>query len=301
MADNKKYYYLRLKDDFFESESVKILEAMPDGYLYSNILLKLYLKSLKFEGKLMYNERIPYNSTVLSTITGHQVGTVEKALEMFLNLDLIEVLDNGAIYMLDIQSFIGKSTTEADRKRAYRAKIDSEKELLGQMSGHLSDECPLENRDKSLESIDKSLEIDKELDPHDELENTEEINNNKKKSIKKSPAKVKSTAPTHADLLEWVGDYPKEFQEAFIEWAAMRKIIKRPIAGKRTVTRALNKLNELTRYISDSEKKIKTQIAILNQSTDNNWQDIYPLKAKQEPLPEPKKYNFRNTEPKNDD
>lgn len=299
MADNKKYYYLRLKDDFFESESVKILEAMPDGYLYSNILLKLYLKSLKFEGKLMYNERIPYNSAVLSTITGHQVGTVEKALEMFLNLDLIEVLDNGAIYMLDIQSFIGKSTTEADRKRVYRAKIDSEKELLGQMSGHLSDKCPLENRDKSIESIDKSLE---NRDSHDELENTEEINNNNnKKNIKKSPAKVKSTAPTHADLLEWVSDYPKEFQEAFIEWAAMRKIIKRPIAGKRTVTRALNKLNELTRYISDSEKKIKTQIAILNQSTDNNWQDIYPLKAKQEPLPEPKKYNFRNTEPKNDD
>lgn len=298
MADNKKYYYLRLKDDFFESESVKVLEAMPDGYLYSNILLKLYLKSLKFEGKLMYNERIPYNSAVLSAITGHQVGTVEKALEMFLNLDLIEVLDNGAIYMLDIQSFIGKSTTEADRKRAYRAKIDSEKELLGQMSGHLSDECPLENRDKSLESRDKSLE---NRDSHDELENPEEINNNKKKSIKKSPAKAKSTKPKKSELLEWIAEYPIEFQEAFMEWAAMREIIHKPIPGKTSVTRNLNEIERLTKHIHDKDRKLKMQIAILNQSTDNNWQSVYPLKAKQEPLPEPKKYNFSPNDTKNDD
>lgn len=298
MADNKKYYYLRLKDDFFESESVKVLEAMPDGYLYSNILLKLYLKSLKFEGKLMYNERIPYNSAVLSAITGHQVGTVEKALEMFLNLDLIEVLDNGAIYMLDIQSFIGKSTTEADRKRAYRAKIDSEKELLGQMSGHLSDECPPENRDKSLESRDKSLE---NRDSHDELENPEEINNNKKKSIKKSPAKAKSTKPKKSELLEWIAEYPIEFQEAFMEWAAMREIIHKPIPGKTSVTRNLNEIERLTKHIHDKDRKLKMQIAILNQSTDNNWQSVYPLKAKQEPLPEPKKYNFSPNDTKNDD
>lgn len=45
--DNKKYYYLKLKEDFFESDSMILLENMRDGYLYSNILLKLYLRSLK--------------------------------------------------------------------------------------------------------------------------------------------------------------------------------------------------------------------------------------------------------------
>ena len=44
MADNRKYYYLKLKEGFFESEEIKILESMKDGYMYSNILLKLYLK-----------------------------------------------------------------------------------------------------------------------------------------------------------------------------------------------------------------------------------------------------------------
>lgn len=127
MADNKKYYYIRLKESFFDSNEIVLLESMQDGYLYSNILLKLYLRSLKDNGKLMFNDRIPYNSQMIATITRHQVGTVEKALKIFEDMGLIEILDNGAIYMLDIQNFIGKSTTEADRIRTYRQKIENEK------------------------------------------------------------------------------------------------------------------------------------------------------------------------------
>ena len=52
MADNRKYYYLKLKENFFDSDSIVLLEDMKDGILYSNILLKLYLKSLKNGGKL---------------------------------------------------------------------------------------------------------------------------------------------------------------------------------------------------------------------------------------------------------
>lgn len=51
MSDNKKYYYMRLKENFFDSDAMVIMESMPDGYLYSNILLKLYLKSLKGDGR----------------------------------------------------------------------------------------------------------------------------------------------------------------------------------------------------------------------------------------------------------
>ena len=43
MSDNKKYYYLKLKEDFFDSPEIKVLESMPNGYKYSNLLLKLYL------------------------------------------------------------------------------------------------------------------------------------------------------------------------------------------------------------------------------------------------------------------
>ena len=142
MSDNKKYYYLKLRENFFDNDDVAILESMPDGILYSNILLKLYLRSLKNNGKLMFNDRIPYNAQMLSTITRQPVAVVEKSVGIFKEMGLIEVLDNGAIYMLDIQNFIGSSNTEADRKREYRRKIALEKgqKLLGHSSGHLSDE-----------------------------------------------------------------------------------------------------------------------------------------------------------------
>ena len=46
MSDNRKYYYLKLKENYFDEDAIVLLESMQDGILYSNILLKLYLKSL---------------------------------------------------------------------------------------------------------------------------------------------------------------------------------------------------------------------------------------------------------------
>lgn len=128
MADNKKYYYLKLKENFYDSEEMIILQNMQDGYLYSDILMKLYLRSLKNGGELMFKDMIPYTPSVLAQVVRHQVGTVEKALAIFQQLGLIEVLDNGAIFMSDIQNFIGESSTEADRIRKYRDRINKAKE-----------------------------------------------------------------------------------------------------------------------------------------------------------------------------
>lgn len=152
---------MRLKENFFDSDEMIILENMDngDGIIYSNILLKLYLRSLKYEGRLMFNERIPFNPQMLSTIVRHPVGVVEKALRAFVDLGLVEVMDNGAIYMLDIQNFIGKTSTEADRKKIYRAQIAKEKGLLienGQMSGQMSD--------KRTPESESEIEIESEIE-----------------------------------------------------------------------------------------------------------------------------------------
>lgn len=169
MADNKKYYYMRLKENFFDSDEMIILENMDngDGIIYSNILLKLYLRSLKYEGRLMFNERIPFNPQMLSTIVRHPVGVVEKALKAFVDLGLVEVMDNGAIYMLDIQNFIGKTSTEADRKKIYRAQIAKEKGLLiedGRMSGQMSDKRTPESEIESEIEIEIEIEIESDDD-----------------------------------------------------------------------------------------------------------------------------------------
>lgn len=150
LSDNKKYYYIRLKDSFFDSDEMKVMESMKDGYLYGNILLKLYLRSLKNNGCLMLNERIPYNAEMLATITGHQVGTVKQALTVFEDLGLIEVLDNGAIYMLDIQNFIGNGSSDGDSKRANRRGI--------------TDKCPTNVRHLSTIVRDRDIDRVREKD-----------------------------------------------------------------------------------------------------------------------------------------
>lgn len=148
MSDNKKYYYLKLKENFFDSEEMIILQNMPDGYLYSDILMKLYLRSLKNEGKLMFKDLIPYTPSALAQVVRHQIGTVEKALKIFQELGLVEILDNGAIYMLDIQNFIGESSTEADRIRKYRAKINKDVQMLQQTNDKSTPEIEIEKEIK---------------------------------------------------------------------------------------------------------------------------------------------------------
>ena len=88
------------------------------------------------------------------------------------------------------------------------------------------------------------------------LENQAQLNTNNNKIKNKS------------NIYEDVPDY---LRESFMEWAEMRKKIKKPIISKRTVTRALNVLYELT----DNKDK---QIRIIDQATDRNWLSFYPLK-----------------------
>ncbi len=159
MADNRKYYYLKLKESFFDGDSIVLLESMPDGILFSNILMKLYLKSLKNGGKLQLDEHIPYTAQMIATLTRHQIGTVERAIKVFLQLGLVEQLDGGLLYMTDIELMIGQSSTEGERKRATRRE---NRALLPQRTnvGHLSDIRPPEIEIE----LEKEIEIKREIE-----------------------------------------------------------------------------------------------------------------------------------------
>lgn len=154
MSDNQKYYYMRLKENFFDSPELKTIESMRGGYKYSNILLKLYLLSLRDEGRLTFKQNIPYNAIMLSKLTGFSKIEIENALKIFLEFGLIEVLDTGTIYMTDIQNLIGKSSTEADRQRKYQARIESEKQSIA---------CKISNKESNKISTPER-ELKRELE-----------------------------------------------------------------------------------------------------------------------------------------
>ena len=119
--------------------------------------MKLYLKSLKNGGKLQLDEHIPYTAQMIATLTRQQIGTVERALQIFLKLGLVEVLDSGTFYMSNIELLIGQSSTEAERKRAARLqnKALSAPRTNG---GHLSDIRPPEIE------LEKEIEIKREIE-----------------------------------------------------------------------------------------------------------------------------------------
>lgn len=157
MSDNRKYYYLKLKENYFDDDSIVLLESMQDGVLYSNILLKLYLKSLKHGGRLQLDEDIPYTAQMIATITRQQIGTVERALQIFLKLGLVEVLDSGTFYMSNIELLIGQSSTEAERKRAARLQ-NKALSALRISGGHLSDIRPPEIEIELEKEIKREIE-----------------------------------------------------------------------------------------------------------------------------------------------
>ena len=194
MADNRKYYYLKLKENFFDSDSIVLLEDMKDGILYSNILLKLYLKSLKNGGKLQLDENIPYTAQMIATITRQQVGTVERALQIFMKLGLVEPLDNGALYMSNIELFIGQSSTEGERKRRARMKISEQKRLSGQVSEAKADICPPE--------IEIKKEIDIELEKEGEL---------KGQALARSYGRYENVFLTDTELSELQAELPEKW------------------------------------------------------------------------------------------
>jgi len=159
MSDNKRYYYLKLKETFFDLEEMKILESQKNGIEYQNLYLKLCLLSLKSEGALLFKGTIPYDMNMLSTVLRVNIDTIKTGIEMFKTLGLIDVLDSGIIYMLDIQTLIGQGSSEADRVRVYREKI---KKLCGCTNSVQT----YKNRTPELESeieSESESELDKEI------------------------------------------------------------------------------------------------------------------------------------------
>jgi predicted phage replisome organizer len=164
MAINKKYYYLKFKENYFDQDHIKVIEAMKNGYEYSLIILKLYLKAVKFDGQLKINEAIPYHKDkidLLAGVIGHDPANVGLAINLAKDLGVIEILDSGEIFMKDIQNFIGHSSTEADRKKQYRQKLKGELVLSKNKDGQKVDKCP-DIRTPEIEiEIDKEIEIER--------------------------------------------------------------------------------------------------------------------------------------------
>lgn len=118
----KKYYWLKLKDDFFKRHDVKIIESMDNGKEYILFYLKLLVESISHEGRLRFSDTIPYSEKMLATITDTNIDIVRTALQVFRELNLVEVLDDKTLYMSEVARMIGSESASAERMRRSREK-----------------------------------------------------------------------------------------------------------------------------------------------------------------------------------
>ena len=121
--NDKKYYWLRLKEDFFNLTTTKLLRKMPEGDLLTIIYLKLQLLSLKNNGNLIHQKLLPNLSEELAIAIDEDSQFVALTIATLEKLHLIECISNDEYLLTAMKDLIGTETKSAIQKREYRKKL----------------------------------------------------------------------------------------------------------------------------------------------------------------------------------
>lgn len=160
---DKRYYWLKLKRDFFKRHDIRIIEAMPNGKDYILFYLKLLCESVDHDGNLRFSDQIPYNEDMLATITNTNIDVVRSAIKIFTQLNMMELMDDGTFYMNEVEKMIGSESYWAEKKRVQREKERLVEDKDWTMSSEVGQcpTCPSKSKSKSKsESKEKEIEIE---------------------------------------------------------------------------------------------------------------------------------------------
>lgn len=160
-----KYYWLKLRRDFFKRHDIQIVEDMPNGKDYILFYLKLLCESVDHEGNLRFSDTIPYSLDMLATITKTNVDIVRAAVEIFTSLDMMEVLDDGTIYMTEVSGMIGSAANNpnANRQRRFRENHSPKLPSVTKNNAPITPSVTKNNESKR-KRIEKDLEIEIEIE-----------------------------------------------------------------------------------------------------------------------------------------
>lgn len=153
-----KYYWLKLKRDFFKRHDITIVEDMPNGKDYVLFYLKMLCESVDHDGELRFSDTIPYNETMLATLTHTNVDIVRSAVKIFTELGMMEVWDDGTYYMAQVENMIGSASNSdgAIRQKRYR---DRQKELRSVTQTLLERNASVTKRNESKSKSKSKSEI----------------------------------------------------------------------------------------------------------------------------------------------
>lgn len=162
----KKYYWLKLKDDFFEQKEIKMLRRIAGGDTYTIIYLKMLLISLKEEGKLYFDGVATNFSEEIALEIDEDVENVQVTLNYLKSKNLLELIEEDELILSDLASMIGSETDAAVRKRRQRAKLKRD-----DVTESRDDVTPMSQLGHTEIEIEKEKEKELEIEIDTELEN----------------------------------------------------------------------------------------------------------------------------------
>ena len=186
MSKTKKYYWLKLREDFFDDPQDETIQYITEqNPLYTIFYLKLCLKALRTDGKMLRyigSKCLPYDVDSLAKLTNMDKDTVRCAVALFEKIGLIKFLDSGELFLTQIDEMVGSETEEAIKKRKLRSKSALGIPDKGTISGQCRDNVP-EMSPPCPQNVHTEKEIEKELEIETEKETRDRGRDREKKDL----------------------------------------------------------------------------------------------------------------------
>lgn len=293
---NKRFYWIKLKTDFFNQETIDFLMGQKNGCQYIVLYQMLCLMTANNEGKLCSNIGeliVPYDVDKIARDTRYfDFDTVTVALGLFKRIGLIYEEDDGVLKISNIDTMVGSESKWAEKKRLQREKKKKQLNITGSnreikcLKGDIVPKMSKKSEDIVRQEIDieKDIELDIDIDKEKDIY-INNINNNKNKNKQEKEKQVKEkekeksgASRTSGAKRTCMGDYDliinanitdDAVKDALHEFIRMRKAIKKPLT--------IRALELLIKKLQSMSNNSETQLDLLNQSIMNCWQSIYPL------------------------
>lgn len=123
---NKRYYWLKLYDDFFSSLRIKKLRKLAGGDTYLAIYLKMQLLAMKSDGILKWSGLEDDFTSELALELDEEPENIKVTLAYLLSCGLAETDDSINYFFPFAVSNVGSESTVAQRVRDYRKKAKEE-------------------------------------------------------------------------------------------------------------------------------------------------------------------------------
>ncbi len=164
----KRYYWLKLKADWFSDKRIKKLRSIAGGDTHTIIYLKMMLLSLKDEGKL-YFEGVEDNfASEIALALDEDAENVKLTLAFLQRHGLIEIGDDDEYQLTEVPEIIGSETASTIRSRECRERkkqLALEQKVLQCNTNETG--C---NNPQQICRVERELEIEKDIEKEGEGE-----------------------------------------------------------------------------------------------------------------------------------